>query len=146
MDQAVVPHEGAIYASIEANVPIGQEFVPSAPQHLGVRLFLDDRRGPSSDSVTVLIRADSIGGAILGSAEALPELDGGQGFVEFRFPEPVELVPGRTYVIEAVSSGERWWWMGVGAVEPGPYAPGHPISRGRVHDDPWDMVFETLVR
>lgn len=146
VDQSVEPRTGGVFASLKANLPIGQEFVPSVRHHVGVRLYLDDRRGPSSDSVTVLLRHGTIGGDILARGSTLPQLDGESGFVEFLFEQAVNLEPGGRYVIEALTSGERWWWMAVGGELPGPYARGRPISAGEPRDDPWDMVFETLVR
>lgn len=145
VDQSVNPTGKRVFASIAENVPIGQEFVPSVGRHLGVRLLLDDRRGPTSGSVTVLIRSETIAGPILASVSKLLELHGHPSFVEFLFDSSLSLNPGQIYVIEVLTSGERWWWVGVEGAPPGPYPLGRPISRGEVGNDPWDMVFETLV-
>lgn len=106
IDQVCLPQIWRGY-SIAVGGPIGQEFVPTVSSLTFVDLWIQNGTSSADDSarVFVVIRADSIGGAELGSSDddfiPKPFYDE----IRLSFPMSVGLEPGRTYVIEARVQG-----------------------------------------
>lgn len=103
---------------IQAGMPIGQEFVPSAGLHVGLDLRISIMNdGFPSAPVTIQLRAGTIDGPVIfGSTVTLvpgvvePGYAG--AWVPFTFASPLSLSVGATYVVEVSTTTPRWGWVG----------------------------------
>jgi hypothetical protein len=98
-DQTSV-EDGASSVLLSYALPVGQSFVPSAPQLLTVKIGLFDSGG---GDLTVKIRQGSMIGAVLGEISG-PTPTGNNVVAHFDFPAPVAVTPGQVYVIELLTS------------------------------------------
>jgi hypothetical protein len=148
VDQSHVPDELWTWFSIRLLGPAGQEFVPQQPAMDVVELWISHGvtgTEPPTD-VFARIREGSIGGSILGTSSPVTVLDEHDGPTRFEFAAPVALIPGSTYVVEAVVVDVP----GVGnpqlaaAPDPG-YPAGTYIVSGEPHPGS-DLWFRTGLR
>lgn len=127
-----------LFNSIQLTGPIGQEFTPTLSSLQFVDLYTQDsdNTDPAGALLHVLIRQNSISGAILGISSDVPLPEGFNGVTHFSFFSPVSLLPGSTYVIQAeVVSGENW---SLGRTDLSPidtYPQGRPITFGAPETD-----------
>jgi len=123
-----------VYASLTANVPVGQEFVPSLPLLVGVDVLLYLY---PADTITLRIRESSLSGEILVEVSALiPE--NFFGWFHFNFPS-VHVTPGSTYMIQLTATDSFSSW---GMSESNPYPNGVSYVSGNPHPI-GDFAFRT---
>jgi len=93
-------------SQIQFAEPIGQSFVPTSSELVGVAFLLEDFNPTGAATVTVRIRSGAIDGAILGeTARVLPQnLPGFQMWVRFDLLAALKLTAGQTYVAEIDAS------------------------------------------
>lgn len=97
--------------------PWGESFTPGLSSVGFVRLALDDENVNDGLGVTLSLnlRADSITGTILSSADPVVLPNGFVGVKDFIFSTPVSVTPGTTYYFEpVVESGGSWGILGGG--------------------------------
>ena len=108
---------GAGGAMQQTPSPWGQSFAPDLSSVGFVRLALDDANVNDGLGVTLSLnlRADSITGTILSSADPVVLPNGFAGVTDFTFSTPVPVTPGTTYYFEPiVQSGGLWNILGEG--------------------------------
>lgn len=121
---------------IYGNQPIGQSFVPTAPTLVGVTVVIG---GAQTDAFQIVrIRASTISGSILGESTKFIVHQSSEMPEHFDFSPPITLVPGNTYVIEAVAGEPTMGWRRSGG-----YAPGCMILSGALACGVGDLMFAT---
>ena len=104
--------EGA--PGIQSNQLIGQSFTPSLTAVGFIRLYLTDGSfNGVGATVSINLRANSIGGAILGSTQPVTVPDRFASYSDFLFSTPVDVTPGISYFIQPVLiSGDSTFGVG----------------------------------
>lgn len=86
--------------------PMGQEFIPDFHALDAIELQLDDAscylEGSPGGNLMVRVRESTIGGTIIGTSDTMHFDNCFVGNIRFDFPSFIPLIPGRTYVLEAV--------------------------------------------
>lgn len=97
--------------NIGAAAPIGQEFVPqrAALTEVAVSIWPALSTTPSTD-LQLVIHADSITGPAVAEQTAILGPLSAHVWQRYDFSPPVELTPGRTYVIELVDLAQLLMW------------------------------------
>ncbi len=131
--------------SIPSQSPIGHEFIPTVSNLAAVDLLLVDFGAPSQTStITVNIRAGTIGGPILGSTTQSVTIPGGpsaQDVIHFDFlPNPVPLTPNVIHVIE-LQSTENFGVARGGIIQD--LCPGNTYVSGVLQTSIIDWVYTT---
>jgi hypothetical protein len=147
IDQSYVPVTGQDFnTSDSGNLPLGQSFTPTLGSVDFVKLYIQDAGsdiGPGT-SFEVMIRAGTIGGAILGTSNVVSVPDNlnlGIGLfanfttTRFDFAAPIALTPGQVYVIDIVQlppivTGNFNFAAGGGPLNSSAYAGGTAIVNG----------------
>src|SRR6266567_12350 len=107
---------GEANALIQPDGPVGQSFTPSLTAVGFIRLDLFDWNNNNGKGATVFVnlRANSIGGTILGSSTPVFMPDGfavhSGGFTNFFFQTPVSVTPGTTYYFDLVAQAGSDTW------------------------------------
>ena len=91
--------------SIVAHLPVGQSFVPSESEHLGLDLRFESTTDFTNMPVTVLLHEDDLDGPIVtgSTVTVVPPPGYWHDWIPFAFEFPVFLTPGSTYVIEVIT-------------------------------------------
>jgi hypothetical protein len=140
----LAPVQGAI--QIQYAETVGQEFVPTLPGLVAIRVMLQDSNDHiAAAPITLNLRATDNTGPILASAVAMPFDDVfTQGLVEFTFPSVVAVTPSETYFFELDASSARGSILrSQGASPSGYYADGRMMQLGNFYATT-DALFQTV--
>lgn len=126
----VVP--AGIETPIQTQQPIGQSFTPGLSSVDIIRLYMDDQTpGGVGSTVSIDLWSGSIGGALLGSSDAVFVPQGFFGYDNFLFSTPISVTPGITYYFQPiVQSGDSDNNMRTGLTSGSSYANGTAFING----------------
>lgn len=124
------------------SMPMGQSFVPSESEHVGLDLRLSSSNPGNHLPVTVLLHENVIDGPIVAGSSVtfIPRSGVYTEWVPCAFNLPIPLTPGSTYVIEVISETHNLAWT---AVSSGCYGAGHGYRDGNYYAG--DFNFHTWV-
>ena len=104
-DQQCVDYNGA--SNLYHFMPIGQEFVPEATAHVAVEICLELWGSPTP--VTLQIHEGTLAGPVVPGSE-VTVTPASAGWTQCVFSEPIGLIPGQMYVLEAAVPSYSWAW------------------------------------
>jgi cysteine-rich repeat protein len=109
VDQQTTCNDGGS-AQIRFYEPIAQRFTPTAPNLIAVELLLGRFNPPYSDTLTMRIAEDSIGGAFVAAVSSFVSAGPAYGWHRFDLAAPVLVAPGVPYVIELDATNPALGW------------------------------------
>jgi cysteine-rich repeat protein len=109
VDQETTCNDGGS-AQIQYYEPIAQRFRPRAPNLVAVEVMLGRFNPPYTDTLTLRLLEDSVGGAFVAGASSVVSAGTSNAWYRFDLPAPALVVPGTPYVIQldATNSGLGW--------------------------------------
>jgi hypothetical protein len=129
--------------NIVNHLPIGQSYVPSESEHLGIDLRLMSSLDAIHSPVTLVLHEDTLAGPLVPGATATvtPNSGNWEEWIPFAFPWPVPLTPGSMYVVEILTSTHNLGWDGDFLGNP------YPQGHGFINGEDWggDFNFRTWV-
>jgi cysteine-rich repeat protein len=109
VDQETTCNDGGA-AQILLYEPIAQRFRPAAPNLTAVEVLLGRFNAPYTDTLTMRILRDSVGGAFVAGASELVAVGPSYTWVRFDLPAPVVVTPGAPYVIALDATNAALGW------------------------------------
>jgi cysteine-rich repeat protein len=110
VDQETTCNDGGS-AQILFYEPIAQRFVPMAPNLIGVEVMLGRFNAPYSDTLTMRITEDSVGGAFVAATTEFVSASAPLAWYRFDFASPIPVAPGASYVIALDASNPSLGWQ-----------------------------------
>ena len=110
VDQQTTCNDGGS-AQVLFYEPIAQRFVPMAPNLIAVEVMLGRFNAPYSDTLTMRLTEESVGGAFVAAMTQLVPATAPLAWYRFEFATPFPVVPGAPYVIAIDATNPSFGWQ-----------------------------------